>query len=62
MHYCTIHETVGMLPTTLASATALDREEFETQPNRGAEGPPPRGLESTIFSGFLPLNYAICIF
>ena len=25
-------------------------------------GPLPRDLENTIFSGFLPLNYAICIF
>ena len=29
----------------------------------GGEGPaPPLGPENTIFSGFLPLNYVICIF
>ena len=30
-------------------------------PPRGAEGLPPWDLKNTIFSGVLPLNYAICI-
>ena len=30
---------------------------------QGGEGPPPPwDLKNTIFSGFLPLNYVICIF
>ena len=36
---------------------------YRGAPKERARGspPPPLGLENTIFSGFLPLNYVICI-
>ena len=48
-------------PTHLPSSRTVEHDQGRTHGGRGARAPP-WDLKNTIFSGFLPLNYVICIF